>query len=201
VVRVVRLLSEDGSARLRDGLDRAFRSRRARLVTILGAAGYAVLYLLLARALVVAPEAHFSRFAQIPSLVLAPALSWRSLIDPFNPPAILYLADGIAFGPTVPILAASIVLGALFGANLALAVETLALGVTRCAAPAVGLAAALPGFLAAFSCCAPTVLLVLGGNFAVAVVALAPFAVPFAIGVLLASLLWTASRFRALVEA
>lgn len=196
MVRLVRLLPEDTRADLIDGgLRRALRPARARLVTLLVGVLYLVVYLAAARALVVDPEAHFSRFAAVPSLALAPRLSWRHLVDPIDPAAILYLSDAVVLALPLPILLAALVVGALVGMNVAVAVETLALRATQCArASALGLLASLPAFLGSFACCAPTVLLALGANAAVAVVAIVPYVVPVAIAALAASLAWSARR-------
>ena len=160
-----------------------------------GAVVYALAYFLIARVLIVAPEAEFSRFAAVPSLTFARDLSPRYLLDPYNPPAILVLSDALAFAPPIPIALAAILIGALFGANLAVAFEMLRQRAAQCArSSALGALATLPSFLLSFSCCAPTVLLVLGANAAVGVVALIPYVVPVAILLLLGSLLWSARR-------
>lgn len=179
----------------RAGLAGAFARRRAWLVAGVTALLYALAYLLLARALIIAVGAGFSRLGPVPRLDLAPGLSPRFLIDPFNPPAILYLADAVALAPPAPILFAALLVGALVGANVALAVETLACARSCGRSSAVGVLGALPSFLASFACCAPTVLFVLGGNAAVAVVALIPYAVPLALALLVVSLAWSAARF------
>lgn len=195
MVRLVRLLPADRGRRLSAGLARAFGSRASWVVAVFGALLYAVLYLLVSRGIVIDPQAQFSRFGTAPSLTLARDLSWRSLIDPFNPPALLLLGDALAVVPSLPQLGVAVVVGALFGANLAVAFATLRQRTLQCArASALGALATLPSFLLSFSCCAPTVLLVLGANAAVAVVALVPYVVPAAIVLMLASLLWSAAR-------
>lgn len=185
---------------IRAGLAHVFATPRAWLVAVAGALAYLAAYLLLGRSLVVSREAHFSRFVGIPSLVSAPDLSPRYIFDAFNPPAILYLGDGVALGPPVPIALAGLLLGALVGANLAVAVESLTYRASACARSGISaLLGTLPSFLASFSCCAPTVLLVLGANFAVGVVAVVPFVVPAAAVLLVGSLLWSARRFERIV--
>lgn len=179
----------------RDGLALAFRDRRAWLVVAAVTLAYATAYLLLARGLIVDPAARFSRFSPIPSLRVAPDLSWRYVADVFNPPAILYLGDAVALAPTVPIATAALLLGALVGANLTLALATLRHRATSCArSSAMSVIGSLPSFLATFTCCAPTVLFVLGANFAVAVVAAVPYVVPLAAAFLVGSLGWSARR-------
>lgn len=181
------------------GLLRAFRSPRAWLVAGIVALFYAVAYLLVARALVIQPEAHLARFRPVPSLSLAPDLSWRYLLDAFNPAAIAYLSDAIVLSLAIPTIATALVIGPLVGANVAVAVEMLVRRPAHCATSTVlGLGGALPSFLASFACCAPTVLFVLGANFAVAVVSIIPFVVPVAFALVIASLLWSARRFERL---
>jgi len=151
--------------------------------------GYAVLYFLVAKALVVDPNAHFSRFGPLPSLTLG-ALSLGSLTDWIAPAFVLYLTDA------VPAILTVLVLGALVGVNGTMGVEAI---VRRPPACATGggpwwIAAVLPSFLASFSCCAPTVLLLLGGGAAAAVISVVPFVVPGAALLLLGSLAWSTRR-------
>ncbi len=86
-------------------------------------------------------------------------------------------------------------LGALVGVNGAVGIETLVRRTPACEGTgAWWAAAALPSFLASFSCCAPTVLLLLGASAAGAVVSVIPFVVPAAAILLLASLYWSLRR-------
>ncbi len=157
--------------------------------------GYAVLYLLVAKALVIDPAAHFARFGPLPNLVLSP-LSARNLTDWIGPAFVLYLTDAVVLAPSVPAILTVLVLGALVGVNGAMGVEAI---VRRPPACATGggpwwIAAALPSFVASFSCCAPTVLLLLGAGAAGAVISVIPFVVPAAAVLLLGSLAWSARR-------
>ncbi len=172
-----------------------FASRRAWAVAAGLLLGYTVLYLLVAKALVIDPAAHFSRFGPLPSLVLSP-LSARSLTDWLGPAFVLYLTDAVVLAPSVPAILTLIVLGALVGVNGAMGVEAL---VRRPPACATGggpwwIAGVVPSFLASFSCCAPTVLLLLGAGAAGAVISVIPFVVPAAALLLLGSLIWSARR-------
>lgn len=178
--------------RTASGIRSTFARRRAWAIAAGAMVLYALVYLLIAKALVIDPNAHFGRWGSLPNFQIA-QLNWRYLTDWFNPAFVLYLTESIAFAPAVPLLAASLLLGALIGANLAVAVETAARA--YCGAGRQWWAiSALPSFLASFSCCAPTVLLLLGANFAVAIVSIVPFVVPLAVGLLLASLGWSARR-------
>jgi len=172
-----------------------FASRRAWAVAAGLLLGYTVLYLLVAKALVIDPAAHFSRFGPLPSLVLSP-LSARSLTDWLGPAFVLYLTDAVVLAPSVPAILTLIVLGALVGVNGAMGVEAI---VRRPPACATGggpwwIAGVVPSFLASFSCCAPTVLLLLGAGAAGAVISVIPFVVPAAALLLLGSLIWSARR-------
>ncbi|MGH2696392.1 MAG: hypothetical protein ACRDIW_05320 [Actinomycetota bacterium] len=57
----------------------------------------------------------------------------------------------------------------------------------------------LPGFLTGFACCVPTIALVVGAQFTVALVAVRAYFFPFALGALLVSLVWNARRSQELV--
>ena len=156
---------------------------------------YAVLYLLIAKALVIDPEAHFSRFGPLPILVLAP-LSARGLTSWLDPAFVLYATDAVVLAPSVPAILTVLVLGTLVGVNGAMGVETILRPPPRCEAGtgAWWVAGVLPSFLASFSCCAPTVLLLLGSGAAGAVISVIPFVVPAAGLMLVGSLVWSARR-------
>jgi hypothetical protein len=162
---------------------------------------YGVLYLLIAKALVIDPAAHFSRFGALPLLVAGP-LSARSLTDWLEPAFVLYLTDAVVLAPSVPAILTVLVLGTLVGVNGAMGVETL-LRRPRACEPGTGqwwIVSALPGFLASFSCCAPTVLLLLGAGAAGAAISIIPFVVPAAALMLVLSLGWSARQLgRAIV--
>ena len=194
MVRLVRVQPADEGAELK-AFRRTFAAPRAWAVAAIGMLAYAITYLLIARGIVVDGRAGFSRGGDLPLLQVAPDLSSRYLLDWFNAPFVLYLTDAAAVAPSVPVLATALLLGALVGANLAVAVEILIRRPPGCERPgSLWLAAALPSFLASFSCCAPTVLLLLGANFAVAIVAIVPFVVPLAAVLMIASLVWSLRR-------
>jgi hypothetical protein len=194
VVRLVRVQPEDGGAALR-AIAWTFATRRARAVAAGLFVAYAVLYLVIAKALVIDPEAHFSRFGPLPMLVLS-SLSARTLTSWLDPAFVLYVSDAVVLAPSVPAIATVLVLGALVGVNGAIGVETLARRPPHCepGAGAWWIAGVLPSFLASFSCCAPTVLLLLGAGAAGAVISVVPFVVPAAAVLLLGSLAWSARR-------
>lgn len=170
-----------------------FASRRAWAVAAGLLLGYAVLYLLVAKALVIDPAAQFSRFGPLPGLVLSP-LSARSLADWLEPAFVLYLTDAVVLAPSVPAILTALALGALVGVNGAMGVEAVVRRPRTCATGGGPwwIAAVLPSFLASFSCCAPTVLLLLGAGAAGAAISVIPFVVPAAALLLLGSLVWSA---------
>lgn len=172
-----------------------FASRRAWLVATLGLLGYSVLYLVVAKAIVIDASAHFGRFGQLPLLIVAPDLSLRTITSWLDPAFVLYVSDAVVVAPSVPVLATALLLGSLIGVNAAMAVESVVRRPAACEGDRPWwLAAVLPSFLASFSCCAPTALLLLGGSFAGAVIGIVPFVVPLAALLLVASLVWSARR-------
>lgn len=172
-----------------------FAVPRAWMVTATGLLGYALLYLFVAKAIVFEPAASFSRFGELPRLIVAPDLSLGHLARWLDPVFVLYLTDAVVLAPSAPILLTAVVLGGLVGVNAAVTVEATIRRPPACArGGAWWLAAVLPSFLASFSCCAPTILLLVGGTFAGAVIAVVPFVVPVAVALLLASLAWSLRR-------
>lgn len=173
------------------GIRWTFAARRAWIIAAAGLIGYAGLYLLVAKAIVFEPTGGFSRFGALPLLIVAPKLSIGHLTRWLDPIFVLYLTDAVVLAPSAPVLLTAAVLGALIGVNAAVSVEAALRRPAACGRRAWWLAAVLPSFLASFSCCAPTVLLLVGGTFAGAVIASVPFVVPVAAGLLLASLAWS----------
>jgi hypothetical protein len=172
-----------------------FASPRAWAVAAGLLLAYTVAYLLIAKALVIDPSGQFSRFGPLPILLLSP-LSARTLTSWIDPAFVLYLSEAVVLAPSVPAILTVLVLGALVGLNGAMGVETIVRRPPRCESGAGPwwIAGALPSFLATFSCCAPTVLLLLGAGAAGAVISVIPFVVPAAALLLLGSLTWSARR-------
>ncbi len=170
------------------------RRRMAAAVT----AAYVVVYLWAIQNVVVSLGADLGRFASIPSVQVVP--DWPSKV--FKQIAAFYYEPVVTIYPTSfltvlvsPVnLAMGLVLGALVGLNVAVAVHVYRTSRSCRRRPFTGLLGALPGFLTGFACCVPTVALVLGTQFAVALVALRSWFFPFALAALLASLAWNARR-------
>ncbi len=156
---------------------------------------YGILYLLVAKALVFDPGAEFGRFGPLPSLTLATP-SPRLVTSWTDPAFVLYLSDALVLAPSLPAILTVLLLGCLVGVNGAMAVETLVRRPPACTvggSPWWGVAV-LPSFLASFSCCAPTVLLLLGAGAAGTIISVVPFVVPVAGLLLAASVVWSARR-------
>lgn len=172
-----------------------FVAHRAWLVVAVGLLGYAGLYLVVAKAIIIDTSAHFGRFGQLPLLIVAPELTLRSLTSWIDPAFVLYVTDAVVVAPSVPALATALLLGSLIGVNAAVTVESVVRRPPACEGTGPWwLTGVLPSFLASFSCCAPTVLLLLGANFAAAVIGVFPFVVPLAALLLAGSLVWSVRR-------
>ena len=194
MVRVVRLQPHDRGLPLR-ALRWTFASARAWAVAAILLLLYSTLYLLVAKALVIDPGGGFGRFGPLPSLT-AVALSPRILLSWFDPAFVLYLTDAVVLAPSFLAILTVLLLGALLGVDGAIAVETVVRRLPACRTDRRPwwLVAVLPSFLATFSCCAPTALLLLGAGAAGTVTSLVPFVVPVAAVLLLASVVWSARR-------
>jgi hypothetical protein len=171
-----------------------FAAKRAWLVAAVGLLAYAALYLLVAKAVVIEQAGGLSRFGALPRLLIAPDLSLGHITRWLDPIFVLYVSDSLVFAPSAPVLLTALTLGALIGVNAAVTVEAAVRKPAGCERGAWWLAAVLPSFLASFSCCAPTVLILVGATFAGAVIAVVPFVVPFAALLLLGSLAWSLRR-------
>lgn len=85
-------------------------------------------------------------------------------------------------------------LGVLVAANVALGIVVFKQARTCRTRSFSGLLGALPAFLTGFSCCVPTVALVLGAQFTIALIAVRSYLFPAAAVALVASLAWNARR-------
>lgn len=165
----------------------AGRHRWMIAVTVLA---YLVVYLLAIQNLVVARSLR----TDLPSFELLPG--WVSrLTEPiapfyFEPVAAVYLTDRLTLLLSPLNLLMGSMLGGLVAVNLAVAVDAYR-HARACRRRAVGgLLGSLPGFLTGFACCVPTVALVLGAQFTLALIALRSWFFPVAVVAMSASLLW-----------
>ncbi len=196
MVRLVCVQSKDRGAAL-TAIRWTFSSTRAWAVAAGLLIAYAMLYLLIAKALVIDPAASFSALGPLPLLVVS-RLSPEGVTDWLAPAFVLYLTDGTVLAPSIPAILTVLVLGVLVGVNGAMGIGALVRRPAACASggPSWGMAAVLPSFLASFSCCAPTVLLLLGAGAAGAVISMLPFVVPAAALLLLGSVIWSARQLQ-----
>jgi hypothetical protein len=138
----------------------------------------------------------------IPSARVVPDWTSKAFkqIAPFSyePVATIYPANHVTILVSPLNIAMGLALGGLVGINVALALRISAMA-RACRTRAFGgLLGAVPGLLTGFACCVPTAALVLGAQFAVALIALRSFFFPVALAALLGSLAWNARRARTL---
>lgn len=165
---------------------------------------YLVVYLVAIQNIILSPGRDLTRFVDVPSVQVVP--DWTSKV--FKQLAAFYYEPVVAVYPvnhlTVLVSPVNIAMGALLGLlvglNVAVALHVLGRAKECRRRPFTGLLGALPGFLTGFACCVPTVALVLGAQFTVALVALRSYFFPFALVTLLLSLLWNARRARELSD-
>lgn len=183
-------------------MSRLFQSMtRHRWLTATTTLAYLVVYLLAIQNLVVARSLRID----LPSFELLPG--WVSrLAEPiapfyFEPVAALYLTDNLTLLISPLNLVMGLVLGGLVALNLAVAVDAYR-HARACRRRAVGgLLGSLPGFLTGFACCVPTVALVLGAQFTLALIALRSWFFPVAVIAMSASLAWNLRSLNAEVPA
>ena len=171
-----------------------FASARAWAVAAGVFAGYAITYLLVAKALVLDGPGAFSGFGPLPALSIAHDVGARaaSWIDPAF---VLYVSDRIVLAPSVPTMLVAILIGLLVGVNVAMGIEAAVRPPVACAgAPPLWAVAALPSLLVSFSCCAPTLLVLLGGTAAGALIPAIPFLAPLSAILLVATTVWAGHR-------
>lgn len=163
---------------------------RHRLMSGTTVPAYLVVYLLAIQNLVVARSLR----TDLPSFELLPGWVTR-LAEPiapfyFEPVAALYLSDNLTLLISPLNLLMGVVLGGLVALNLAVAVDAYR-HARACRRRAFGgLLGSLPGFLTGFACCVPTVALVLGAQFTLALIALRSWFFPVAVVAMTASLAW-----------
>jgi len=163
---------------------------RHRWLTATTMLAYLVVYLLAIQNLVVARSLR----TDLPSFELLPGWVTR-LAEPiapfyFEPVAALYLSDNLTLLISPLNLLMGLVLGGLVALNLAVAVDAYR-HARACRRRAVGgLLGSLPGFLTGFACCVPTVALMLGAQFTLALIALRSWFFPVAVIAMSASLAW-----------
>lgn len=159
---------------------------------------YLVVYLFAIQNIIVSPGTHLTRFVDVPSIQIVP--DWTSKV--FKQIAAFYYEPVVAIYPVNHVtilvspvnLAMGMLLGSLVGLNVTVALYVVSRAKACRRRAFSGLLGALPGFLTGFACCVPTVALVLGAQFTVALVALRSYFFPVALVALLVSLGWNSRR-------
>lgn len=166
---------------------------------------YLVVYLFAIQNVIVSPGTDVSRFVDVPSIQVVP--DWTAKVFKqvaafyYEPVAAIYPVNHVTILVSPVNIGMGVLLGALVGLNVAVALHIVGRAKACRRRAFTGLLGALPGFLTGFACCVPTVALVLGAQFTVALVALRTYFFPFALLALVLSLAWNARRARDLVEA
>lgn len=179
-------------------LSDALRARRRRWVALAVFAVYLLVYLLAIQNIVLSFGTDLRRFVAIPSLQVVP--DWTTRVFKqiaafyFEPVMAIYPVNHVTILVSPVNLAMGALLGALVGINVAVALHLIREARTCRRRAFGGLLGALPGFLTGFACCVPTVALVLGAQFTVALIALRSYFFPIALGALLLSLAWNVRR-------
>jgi hypothetical protein len=139
-----------------------------------------------------------SRFAAVPSIQVAadwPAKLLRQTAPFSYEPVLAARLTGHLQLFLAPVnVALGLLLGGLAGANLAAAIHLHRTTATCRRRSFAGLLGALPGLLTGFTCCAPTLALLLGAPVAAALIGLRTWLFPLALTILLAGLAWSAKR-------
>lgn len=160
---------------------------------------YLFVYLLSLRHIVWLPETSLSGLS-ILAIEIAddwPAKLWKTIVPfSYEPVAAIYLGQRLGIFLALPNVLLGLFLGTLVGLNIALAIAHFNMH-RSCRRPGVGLLGTLPSLLTGFTCCAPTVAIVLGGNSVLALIALRSYFVPASVLLLATGLLWGARRFPA----
>jgi hypothetical protein len=189
------------------GLAGVLSRLRYRLLLAGLAAGYLLLYLYSLQHIVYMPQTDLSAGYAIPSLQVVddwPAKLWR-LRAPlaWEPVGALYLTRHLMVLISVPNLLIGAALALLVGANLTVAFYGMFSALARAGrgsgkrGSVVSFLSAVPGLLGGFACCVPVFLLALGSLAAgvtAGFIAVQPYLVPVAAGLLVANLLWSSRR-------
>lgn len=182
-------------------LGRALSTRRRRLLAAVAALVYLFVYLWAIQHLVVT-RTDLSRFADIPSVQVAPDWTSKLLAQrasfSYEPVVAVYPMNHVQILIAPLNVAIGLALGLLVGLNVALAVHVFRTAVACRARSFGGLLGAAPALLTGFVCCAPTAAVALGAQFTVFLIAWSDWLLPAAFGALALSLLWNTRRVGAL---
>lgn len=176
------------------GVLRALAARRARGIGVATGVAYLLIYLVTLGDIDVSTSGRYGRFVDVPSLQVVPQWSEKLFAEraPFlyEPVVAIYPLPQLAIFVSVGNLLLGSLLALLLALNVAVAVEAVRERACRPRSAYAGVFGALPGFLMGFSCCVPTFLLVLGANFAAALVPVRSYLFPLAVGLMALTLVW-----------
>ena len=143
-----------------------------------------------------------NRFGAVPSIQIAadwPAKLLRQTAPfTYEPVLAAHLTGHIQLFLAPVNVAVGLLLGGLAGANLTAAIHLYRTAATCRRRSFAGLLGVLPGFLTGFTCCAPTLTLLLGAQVAAALTGLRNWLFPLALAILLTGLAWSAKRLAGL---
>ena len=176
----------------------ALRDRRARRAAVAVATAYLLVYLLAVGDVTVSPASDLSRFVDLPSLHVAPdwtaKLLARRAAFSYEPVLALYPVNHVTVFVAPLDLAMGLLLGALAGLNLAVALRARRASLACRLRGLPGLLGALPALLTGLTCCVPTLALALGAQFTFALLAVSDWLFPLALVVTSISLVWSAQQ-------
>ena len=189
--------------RLWKGIKIVLARRRYRLLAVLLGLAFFLLYLFSIQHIVYLTNVDFSFQASIPSVKLVS--NWTARVFktrvPFiwEPIAAIYLTPHLMIQLALPNLLLGSLLGSLLGINLSMGFfELFREGGLRSVDSVRSLAAAIPSLLTGFACCAPTILIAIGGSLAaglsVGLVAARPYFLPVSLVILILNAGWTAGN-------
>lgn len=190
------------AAELMRVIGEALAVRRRRRWGYVGAGIYLVIYLFAIQNVLISPGRDLSRFVSIPSVQVV--ADWPSKVFQQQAPffyesvAVVYPANHVTILVSPVNIAMGLLLGALVGLNVTVALHAMATAASCGKRGFGGLLGAIPGFLTGFACCVPTFALVLGAQFTVFLIAIRSWFFPVAVAALVISALWNARRGRQL---
>ncbi|MGH2452443.1 MAG: hypothetical protein ACRDF5_01595 [bacterium] len=124
-----------------------------------------------------------------------PLKLWRAIAPyAYEPVAALYLTPRLVILLAVPNLLLGLLLAILVGVNLSLAVHQFRAQYACRRSTVSGFLGSLPSLLTGFTCCVPTVAIVLGANSVLALIALRVYLIPVSIALLAGGAVWGAWR-------
>jgi hypothetical protein len=198
---------ESGKTWFRDrvwkGIKTVLARRRYRVLALLLGLAFFLLYLFSIQHIVYLPNVDFSYQASIPSVRLVS--NWTARVFktrvPFiwEPIAAVYLTRHLMIQLALPNILLGGLLGSLLGVNLSMGFfELFREGGLRSVDSVRSLAAAIPSLLTGFACCAPTILIAIGGSLAAGLsaglVAARPYFLPASLAILVLNAGWTAGN-------